>query len=317
MKKYDIYAVGNAFVDLQFAVSDDVLKKLGCEKGGASLIDEEMENKLNFLLKEQTAKKFCGGSGANTLVALHHEGGKGFYSCNIGSDAEGKLYHQDLRQHHIESIFDLQQPRHDITGRCYILLTPDAERTLFTLVGASERISAAELYEPALLDSKGIFIEGFLFFSAHSKPLVGIAYEMARKHKVKTIFTLSTCPYSPQLKKELLATLHAGVDLLFCNEDEAKYFCGTENIKEILDELSQFAKQFVITRGKEGALLYDGNACSTIPSIPTDVIDTTGAGDAFAGGFLYGYCRAYSFKEAGQLATATAAKVISKFGPRV
>lgn len=317
MKKYDVYAVGSAFVDFQFSLSFEEFNILDCEKGGTYLINDAIEKKLNEVIKNKSSQKFCGASGANTLVALNYVGGKGFYSCSIANDLIGNFYHLDLKKNKIDSIYDFTPLREGVTGTCNILLTPDADRTLFTTVGVSDKISKNELYEPAIASSKCVFIEGFLFLSPFSKPLVKQAYEMALSNQCKTVFTLSTAFLSDAEKSELSLLFHKRVDLLFCNEIEAMHFSKSKSIDAALQVLNQLAKNIVITQGAKGAIIFDGSQQFCIPATSTTVIDTTGAGDAFAGGFLGAYSKDMDLKTAGIIANETAAKAISKFGPRV
>lgn len=316
-KKFDVYAIGSAFVDRVVLVPDDILNQLGYRKGGIHLVTEETSAHINRQLNSYPSALFSGGSGGNTLTALKAMGGTGFYACRAGNDEKGQFYHNDLIKNGIASTHDFSSFQNGATSQCTILVTPDGERTLLSLLGASDQLLFCRLHEEALQAAKCLFIEGFLFLSDHSRKIVKLTHEAAHEHKLKTVLTLSTCLFPHELKSELMDTLHLGIDLIFCNEEEAFHFCETTDMNEVIVKLSQIVKQFIITQGDRGALFYDGDTCFNLPCVPTKIVDLTGAGDAFSGGFLYGFCKGLSFCEAGQLATKMAALVISQHGPRI
>ncbi len=316
-KKYDVCAMGTGIIDKFIYVPDEVLESCSYKKGKIYLVDKEAFTRIENVLAPYPSKFFCGGSAANTLVALRAAGGSGFCICSIGNDEYGRLYHTDLLKNSIASNLDFCSPKDEMTNRCIILVTPDGERTLLSFQGAGNKILPSDLHFASLSVSTCLFLEGFIFLAPSTRETVQQAYNHALAKNIKTIFTLSTCLFSSDIKSSLEIMFPSGFDLLFCNEDEAFHFCDTTEKKKVVSKLKQLARKFVVTRGAESVWLYDGSEEFELPCVPSSVVDLAGAGDAFAGGFLYGYTQGWSFKQSGELAMQMAAKVINVPGPRV
>lgn len=316
MKKYHVYGIGNALVDMEFEVEDVFFESNGIDKGLMTLVDEARQHELIGHLDAFEGKKASGGSAANTIIAVSYFGGKSFYSCKVANDELGDFYVHDLTAAGVDS--NVGDGRKDgITGKCLVMVTPDAERTMNTFLGITEHFSIDELHEDALLESEYLYIEGYLVTSNTGRHAAIEARKIAEENGIKTALTFSDPAMVEFFKDGLVEMIGDGVDLLFCNEHEAKSWAGTDDLEQAIESLKQVAKTFAITLGAKGALIYDGKHCIEISPHTVTAIDSNGAGDMFAGAFLYGISHGHSYFEAGNIASLAAARVVSQFGPRL
>lgn len=316
MKQFHVYGIGNALVDIDFEVSVNTLERLNIDKGVMTLIDEATHYRLLEELDGVKHLKSCGGSAANTLFTLQQLGAKTFYSCKVGSDEAGDFFYRDLVMQGIQT--NLHEGHFEgVTGKCIVLVTPDADRTMNTFLGATSKFSKAQLSETALQNSEFLYIEGYLVASPPGCEAAITARQWALKHQIKTALSLSDPNMVTYFKEGLFAIIGNDVDILFCNESEALLFTESDTLDKAIEKLQKYAKTFVVTLGSEGALIFDGNHVSKVPAYQVDVIDTVGAGDVFAGAFLFGLSHGYSYKDSGNFASFAASKVVSKFGPRL
>jgi sugar/nucleoside kinase (ribokinase family) len=318
MKKYDVYGLGNALVDKEFEVTDEFLQAAGIQKGMMALIEEDQ---LHSLLKNLTdkfgeKKRASGGSAANTIVTLSQFGGKAFYSCKVADDDIGDFYSKDLKDANVDSNLDGGRDQ-GTTGRCLVMVTPDAERTMNTFLGITTDLSEKELNEEAIKNSSYLYIEGYLSTSDTARAAVKKARAIAKQNNVKTALTFSDPAMVQFFREGVDELLGDGVDLLFCNEDEAMHYTGKKSIEEAAESIKIIAKSFAITLGSKGALVFDGKVSSVVASFPAKAIDTNGAGDTFSGAFLYAITHGHSYETAARLANFAASKVVAKFGPRM
>jgi len=312
----DVYGLGNALVDIEYEVDEDFFPAHGVRRGVMTLVSHERQEALISALRERgdVRKMMGGGSVANSLYAISNYGGGAFFSCKVANDEAGSFYLRELRRHGIATRGDFHQAQ---TGRCLVMISPDAERTMHTFLGAAEFLSPADLDLDAARRSKYIYIEGYLASSDCGRAAAIELRRCAEAAGVKTALSFSDPSLLEIFPRQMKEMLGDGVDLLFCNEQEALLWTGARNLTAACAELRAIARRFVVTRSAEGAILFDGGEFTEIDAVKVNAIDTTGAGDAFAGGFLHALTTSQSFPEAGQLATRTAAKVVSRFGPRL
>jgi len=317
MKKYDVYAIGNALVDYEFEVTHDKLKELKVEKGLMTLVDQERQQQLlQNLGEEGKHSRACGGSAANTIIGVGQFGGAAFYSCKVANDETGDFYCRDLLSNGVDS--NVGENRDEgTTGKCLVMVTPDAERTMNTYLGITANFSATELDENALKDAKYLYIEGYLVASPSAKEACIQARTLAREHDVKVALTFSDPNMVEFFGEGLLEIMGGKVDLLFCNEQEALTFTKTATVAEAIEALKQHAETFAITLGSKGAVVYDGTTLHEIEPHKVTAVDTNGAGDMFAGAFMYAITKGQDFSTAAKLASLASAKLVSKFGPRL
>jgi len=316
MNKYNVYAIGNALVDMEFAIDDEFLNKMNIDKGVMTLVDKDQQQALYEALAGHSGKMASGGSAANTIIAVSHFGGNAFYSCKVANDPAGDFYVQDLVAAGVDT--NLHHEREaGVSGKCIVMITPDAERTMHTHLGISETVSTAELHEEAIKASDYVYLEGYLVTSPSGRAAAIKARQIAEQAGIKTALTFSDPNMVNFFKDGLAEMLGNGVDLLFCNREEALTWAGTDTIEAAAEALKSVAKSFAITLGSEGALLFDGNNTLKVPATAVQAVDSNGAGDMFAGAFLYGLTHGLGYQQAGQLATRAAAQLVTQFGPRL
>lgn len=316
-KKYDVYGIGNALVDIVTEVKDDFFTKHNIEKGLMTLVDEDRQHQLMEAIHLPTSTMQCGGSAANTMIALSQFGGKSYYSCKVAKDDMGQFYLKDLKENGVDANLTFEQATPGITGKCLVMTSPDSERTMNTFLGITAQFSLDEIEEAALRDATYLYIEGYLITSENGKAAMLHAKRIAEENGVKTALTFSDPSMAKYFKKDLEEVIGASVDLLFCNEEEAMLFTDTNNIQEARQALKKVAKRFVITQGANGAMIFDGDTFIAIEPFPVKAIDANGAGDMFAGAFLYGITHGHTYAEAGKIASLASSKVVAKFGPRL
>jgi sugar/nucleoside kinase (ribokinase family) len=304
--KYDICGIGNALVDVVFQVSEAFLEKHDVKKGVMTLVDEETQARLIQHIDKAEVTQNPGGSAANTVTSLSQLGGKGFYCCKVAGDDFGQTYIDDMKQVGVTTNFENRRPPEGITGKCLVMVTDDAERTMNSYLGISSTLSADQIDEEAVKQSQYAYIEGYLVTGDSSFDAMKKIKDIAAENDVKTALTLSDPSVVEAFLERFEEITAAPVDLLFCNEEEAKIFTGKDDLKEACEKLKESAEKLVVTRGEEGALVYDGTDTVHIPAEKTRVVDTNGAGDIFAGAFLYGITHGMSIENSGKLATAPA-----------
>lgn len=315
-KEFHVYGIGNALVDLDFEIGESTINRLHIDKGVMTLIDEARHHYLLEELDGIKHLKACGGSAANTIFTLQQMGAKTFYSCKIGNDEAGDFFYNDLIAQGVKTNLHECQ-RKGITGKCIVLVTPDADRTMNTFLGATYDFSKDQLSETALKNSEFLYIEGYLVASPTAREAAIMARQLANKHRIKTAMSLSDPNMVTYFKDGLCEMIGDKVDILFCNEQEAKLFTGLNDLSLAKEKLMDYAHTFVITLGGHGSLVYNGNEFSHVLSYKTTVVDTVGAGDIFAGVFLYGITQGCSYFTSADLANFAASKIVSKFGPRL
>lgn len=316
-KKYDVYAIGNALVDYEIEVDDAFLGAYQIEKSVMTLVDENRQKELIEAVKGKIKEKQGGGSAANTIVALSTLGGKGFYSCKVANDEDGSVFLRDLTEHGVKTNLDQDNLAEGITGKCLVMISPDAERTLNTFLGITSDFSVKELMKDTLVQSEFLFIEGYLVTSETGREAMKEARKIARENGVKVSLTFSDPSMVKYFKKELQEIVDESVDLLFCNEEEAMLYTDTDSLEKAREELKKSAEKFVITQGRNGAMIYDGETFIDIEPYEVLAVDSNGAGDMFSGAFLYGITNGHNYASAGKLASKAGSEVVSKYGPRL
>lgn len=316
-RKYDVYGIGNALVDIVAEVDNDFFVSNNIEKGVMTLVDEKRQHELMKAIDMKKSRMSCGGSAANTVIGVNQFGGKGFYSCLVAKDDLGKFFLEDMKRNGVDTNLTIDRAGEGITGRCLVMTSPDADRTMNTFLGISSFLSVDQLNEAAIADSTYIYLEGYLVASPKGTEAMIKAKKIAERNGVHTSLTFSDPNMVKYFSKNFDEVIGASVDLLFCNEEEALVFTGSDTIKGAREKLKQTARRFAITLGANGALLFDGDTFIEIEPYKVRALDTNGAGDMFAGAFLYGITHGHSFAEAGKIASLASSRVVSQFGPRL
>lgn len=317
MKKYDVTGIGNALVDIEFKVSDQFFLDNGVEKGLMTLVDEDRQNALMGVINTAEAKKQAGGSAANTIVAVSQFGGKSFYCFRVADDELGHFYLKDLNDSGVDIALVPERLENGVTGKCLVMVTEDSERTMNTFLGITQNFSVKDIHESAIKDSKYLFIEGYLVTSPNGKEAMLYAKKTAEEAGTKVALTFSDPAMVKYFKSNFDDVIGPSVDLLFANEEEAMLYTGKDNLLEAREEMKKAAKHFVITQGKNGAMIFDGDTFIDIEPYKTTAIDSNGAGDMFAGAFLYGITNGHSYASSGKLASMASSQIVSQFGPRL
>lgn len=317
-KHYHIYGIGAALVDTEITVSDQDLNAMQVDKGVMTLVDEDRQHQLMDYLSDHlvASQKASGGSGANTIIAAGYFGCKNFYSCKVADDDNGHFYLRDIQAAGVDFPRDAGTAP-GITGKCLVMITPDAERTMNTFLGISATLSTAELDRQAIAAADYVYIEGYLVSSDTGRAAAIELVKLAKQQNTRVALSLSDPAMVQFFHDGLNQMIGEGVDILFCNRDEALGFTGADSLPEAARDLQKIAQVVVITLGAEGALVVEGGQSFTIAPCPTQAIDTNGAGDMFAGAFLYAITQRHSLQTAGDFACYAAAKVVSQYGPRL
>ena len=315
MSKYDVYGLGNALVDMEFEISDQFLQENNIDKGVMTLVDENQQHELIEQLDSFEGNKASGGSAANTLIAVSSMGGSSYYSCKVADDDLGHFYLNDLQTAKVDCNMNGKH-KGGITGKCLVMVTPDAERTMHTFLGVSSELSPYEVSEDAIKNSSFCYLEGYLTTSETGKAANIAAREIAEKNNIKTALTFSDPFVVEYFRDAFTETIGDGIDLLFCNEVEALSYTQKDTVEEAAEVIKTFSKTFAITLGAKGAAIYDGSNMISIDANPIQAVDSNGAGDLFAGAFMYGLTHGMSYEESGILASKASSIIVGQFGPR-
>jgi sugar/nucleoside kinase (ribokinase family) len=317
MKKYDVYGIGNALVDIEYHATPQRLAELDIEKGVMTLIDEQRQNSLVAQLKDSHESMTCGGSAANSIIALAQMGAKTHFDGRVSHDMTGQIFARDLHDSGVHSSLDSKILPNGITGKCLVFVTPDADRTMNTFLGVSGQLDSTDIDIEAIKHSNAVYIEGYLASADNARDSAIEVRRIAERRKIMTCLTLSDPNMVKFFRGSIEAMIGDGVDLLFANEDEAMELAASDNLADAVSLFKKLAGKFAITRGSQGALLFDGISEIEIKPRPVEAIDTLGAGDMFAGAMLYGLSQGMNFQRAGDLASLASAKIVTQFGPRL
>ncbi len=311
--KYDVYGVGNALVDIQVNVSDETLKKLNFQKGIMTLVDEDVQTEVLSAISESNVSQCAGGSAANTMMGVADFGGQAAYSCKVAHDSIGDFYLSDLRERGVAINVESASGQ---TGTCVILITDDAERTMLTCLGASTSLGPDDIEEEMIRQSQYVYIEGYLFTQEPTRSAALRAIELAKKNNVKVAFTVSD-PFLIQYHKdEFWELIKNSVDLVFCNLEEARALTGKHDSIDCAHVMHQHAENVALTLGPNGSLLMHNGETIAIEGVTVAARDTTGAGDMYAAGILYGITNGLTWKQSGHLASHAAGRIVSQLGAR-
>jgi sugar/nucleoside kinase (ribokinase family) len=314
MSGLDVVAIGNAIVDVLSHTEDAFLARHGMSKGSMTLVDEETAEKLYGAMESPIA--CSGGSAANTIVGLASLGGRGAYVGKVRDDDLGDLFRRDIRAAGV-TFETAASDRGPATARCLIFVTPDAQRTMHTFLGASATLGPDDV-DPELVRRAAItYLEGYLWDRPPAKQAFLAAARVAHAAGRKVALTLSDTFCVERHREAFQELVEHHVDVLFANESEALALYRSADLDEAVRELATHAEVVVVTRSAAGSIVVAGGEAREVPAEPVArLVDTTGAGDLYAGGFLYGLCRGLDLVACARIGSIAAAEIIGHYGAR-
>jgi len=313
--RLDVLAIGNAIVDVIADASDEFVTAQGVPKGSMRLIDEVEAERLYQAMGP--ARELSGGSAANTVAGLAALGLKAGFIGQLADDQLGQIFTHDIRSLGVE--FDTP-PRDDVgaTARCLILVTPDAQRTMNTFLGAAQMLEPGAVEAGRIAEARTLYLEGYLWDPDAARAAMHAAMDAAREAGTKVAFTLSDSFVVDRHRRDLLRLLDQGrIDILFANAAEILQLAGEVDLDAAVAEIAPKVATLVVTRSEQGALAVSGGEKAEVAAEPIErLVDTTGAGDLFAAGFLAGEARGLGLERSLKLGAIAAAEVIQHYGAR-
>ncbi|GGE16938.1 adenosine kinase [Aureimonas endophytica] len=316
MADIDVLTIGNAIVDIIAQVDEEFLVRHEVRKGSMTLIDAERATALYEAMGP--AVETSGGSAANTAAGVVSLGGRGAYIGKVSDDALGTVYTSDIRAqkvHFATRPLDRPPP----TARSMILVTPDGERSMSTYLGACMELTPEDIDEALVASAAVTYFEGYLWDQPSAKAAIRLAAELAHRHGRTMAFTLSDSFCVHRYRDEFLELMRSGaVDIVFANEAEALALYETDDLDLALRRLGEDTKRLaLVTRSEKGCVVVEKDRSFAVEATPVrQLLDTTGAGDLFAGGFLRGYTAGLPHADSARLGTIAAAHIIEQIGPR-
>ncbi|HKB35173.1 MAG TPA: adenosine kinase [Gemmataceae bacterium] len=315
MKEFHLCGLGNALVDIFVELSHQEFGSLGFERGTMRLVESDEQRGLLERFKGREPRLVSGGSVANSVIALSQLGGRAAFLGCVGDDRYGLFYETEFEELGIE--FANPPIVGETTGTCLCLITPDAERTMRTCLAVSSRLSARHIEEQRIKNAEWLFIEGYVFANPENgQGAIREAVRLAKKHGVKVAVTCSEA-FVPQAFGGPFFEALGQTDLLFCNSSEARVVAGADTAEAAFARLKEVVPSCVVTNGSHGAYVCHGGVEAHVPAFPCEPKDVTGAGDMFAGAFLYGITHGVPADRAARAACFLAMKVITQFGARL
>ena len=315
MKKFDVYGVCNPLVDLLSHVPESFLQRLRIQKNVMHLVSLEQQQKiLSELDKEKISVEIApGGSGANTMIGISQLGGSSSFSGKIGKDQHGKLYREKLQG---LNVYDCLAEGDGATGSSLILVSEDGARTMNTYLGMSQELINQDIDPDVIQSTKYLYLTGYLWDTDSQKKAVLNALDEAKKSDIKVALSLSDPFCVTRHKDDFINLLKGYASIVLCNQDEAFTLLDTEITQKAVETLSEWTETVALTLGAFGALISHLGETFYIDPLAVRVLDTTGAGDAFAAGFLYGMTHGLTPLDSGRIGATMSAGVIGQTGPR-
>lgn len=315
MKKFQVVGIGNAMVDILARADEGFLSEAGIEKGIMQLID--MDRAVDLYSRIGPAKEISGGSAANTIAGIAQLGGRTAYVGKVKDDQLGGIFAHDLRAQ--GAVYDTplapKSAEHE-TGRCIVLVTPDGERSMNTYLGVTEFLEPSDIDEAQMADAEWIYLEGYRFDGPESHEAFAKAIRATKGAGGRVSLTLSD-PFCVERHRDAFRQMIVdGVDLLFCNRAELLSMYQTDDFDAALAKAATEVEILACTDSENGAHILSGGDRWHAPAIPTEIVDATGAGDLFAGAFLWALTEGRSLELCGRIGCVAASEIISHIGAR-
>jgi sugar/nucleoside kinase (ribokinase family) len=313
VSRFDVLTLGNALVDVLVHADDDFIGHMGVDRGAMTMVDAARSDEIYAQMGP--AVEASGGSAANTAAGVASFGGKAAYIGRVADDTFGKVFAHDLRSAgvHFESPFAVTGSP---TGRCLVVVTPDAQRTMCTYLGAGAELDESYIDEALVASSAVTYLEGYIWDPPAAKEAVRRTAAIAHRADQRVALTLSDPFCVERHRHEFRGLVENEVDILFANEHEITMLYEVDTLDEALPHVRGHCEIAALTRGPHGSIIVAGDSVHVIDAHPVEVVDTTGAGDAYAAGFLYGVTHGYPLGVCGQLGSLGASEAISQLGAR-
>ena len=317
--KYDISALGNALVDTQYKVSSEFLSGVGIEADTMTLASAEEQapiiEKLISMGSESVSD--CGGSATNSLVAAANYGSNCHHVCRVADDEDGTRYLDSLRAAGVKHIGVSSENSDMPTGKCLILVTPDAKRTMISMLGVSAYLGASDIDYEVVENSKIFYIEGYMVTSDDNFNAVISTLEHLKGKDVLKALSLSDAGIVHGFKDKFDLIESYGIDMIFCNDDEAVAFSGKENLKDAIEYYKGKSYMTAVTKGADGSVVVQNGVVYLAPAEKITPVDTNGAGDMFAGSFMHAFLQGHDVEACAKFSNYASSKVVETFGPRL
>ncbi len=307
----DIYGIGNPLIDILVNVTEDHLKELGLNKGTMHLIDMERRTEMLKFIGTEDKVYSCGGSCPNTMIALSAFGMKAALAGKIGNDSFGNIYEQQISEHNIVSELRYGD---GATGSSIIMVSPDTERTMSTYLGINRQFCKADIDTTVIELAKYFYFTGYMWDTDLQKESILHALKTAENTGTKIIFDVADPFAVNRNREEFITLIRDHVDIVFANREEARIMFHTENPEESAKTLSELCDIAIVKNGHQGSIIQTGSELIRIPVNPVTAVDTTGAGDMYAAGFIYGLCRGFSLEDSGICASFLASQIVTSHG---
>ena len=317
--KYDISALGNALVDTQYKVGSDFLAEVGVEANSMMLASAEEQAPIIEKLVSMGSESMsdCGGSATNSLVAAANYGSNCHHVCRVADDEDGTRYLESLRSAGVKHIGVSSENSDMPTGKCLILVTPDAKRTMISMLGVSAYLGSSDIDYKVVENSKIFYIEGYMVTSDDNfNAVISVLEHLKGKDGLKAL-SLSDAGIVHGFKEKFDLIESYGIDMIYCNDDEAMAFSGKDNLNDAVEFYKTKPYMIAITKGSEGSVVVDNGVAYLAPAEEITPIDTNGAGDMFAGSFMHAYLQGHDLEACAKFSNYASSKVVETFGPRL
>jgi sugar/nucleoside kinase (ribokinase family) len=313
----DVFGVGNAMVDILAMVEDDFVREHALAKGSMTLVDAEKQGALLQDLERHNLEMQSGGSAANTIIAVAQSGGTGFYTGKVSRDPNGEFYRQDMLASGVHFDVHPAPETGPPTGTCLVLTTPDAERTMCTHLGVSNDLAPTDVNADRLKSCRFAYVEGYLWGGTTTRAASVETMEQAKRHDVKVSLTFSDPFLVEQYGDDFRRIVRDYCDVVFCNADEVRHFAGENDLETAAGTLREIVDLAFVTDGSSGCLVVQEGHIERVPGFAIRALDTVGAGDAFAGGALFGLTHGFDPNQAARWGNYLASRVVMRHGARL
>ena len=317
--KYDIRALGNALVDTQFMVSHEFLSQIGLEPDSMTLASAEEHMPIIEKLESMNVDSVsdCGGSATNSLVAASYFGSNCHHVCRVANDKDGKKYLDSLQNAGVDHIGFSKENSDMPTGKCLIFVTPDAKRTMSSMLGISAYLGPKDINYDAVINSKIFYIEGYMVTSEENFSAVTSVLDQLNNENTLKALSLSDAGIVGGFKDKFKEIESYGIDMIFCNDDEAIAYAETETLEDAVSFYKEQSYMIVITKGSKGSLVIKDRQEIFSPALTIEPVDTNGAGDMYAGSFMHAYLNGFDLLSCADFANFASSKIVETFGPRL